>query len=152
MTLGPITAATPVDDRERSWAETLKAHHRRVTKQRMAVMRATAASSHASAEQIHKYASEALPQLALSTTHMILHDLTNVRLLRRVEVPNSPTLYEVETGDNHHHVQCVKCGRLEDVECALGHAPCLEPSHTHGIDIDVAEVLYRGLCEDCKEA
>jgi Fe2+ or Zn2+ uptake regulation protein len=62
-----------------------------------------------------------------------------------------PALFEVEAGDNHHHVVCRVCGRAADVACATGAAPCLEPSETHGFLVDQAEVTFWGLCVDCRE-
>jgi Fur family ferric uptake transcriptional regulator len=57
--------------------------------------------------------------------------------------------YESRVGDNHHHVVCRSCGAIADVDCAVGAAPCLIASDTHGFVIDEAEVTYWGLCPDC---
>ena len=54
--------------------------------------------------------------------------------------------YETRVGDNHHHVVCRSCGTIADVDCAVGHAPCLTASDDHGFAIDEAEVVYWGLC------
>lgn len=132
-----------------AWSAALRRTGRRVTGQRLAVMRAASDHHHATAEQLHRDTQAEYPSVALATIHAIVNDLTEAGLLRRIEVPQSPALYEPELGDNHHHAQCVRCGRIEDVECAVGHAPCLHPSDTHGMQIQVAEVLYRGLCSDC---
>jgi len=63
-----------------------------------------------------------------------------------------PPRYDPRVGDNHHHVVCRQCGAIEDVDCAVGHAPCLAPSQHHGFVIDEAEVTYRGLCPNCQTA
>jgi Fur family ferric uptake transcriptional regulator len=132
-----------------TWAAALRRTGRRVTGQRLAVMRAASDHHHATAEELHRKTLGDYPTMALATVHAIVNDLTEAGLLRRIEVPQSPALYEPDAGDNHHHAQCVRCGRIEDVECAVGHAPCLTPSNTHGMKIEVAEVLYRGVCADC---
>jgi Fur family ferric uptake transcriptional regulator len=41
---------------------------------------------------------------------------------------------------------------VADVDCAVGEAPCLNASESHGFVIDEAEVIYRGLCPDCSRA
>ena len=51
--------------------------------------------------------------------------------------------------DNHHHVVCRSCGAIADVDCAVGHAPCLTASDDHGFVVDEAEVVYWGTCPDC---
>lgn len=70
-------------------------------------------------------------------------------LVRRIQPSGSPARYEDRVGDNHHHLVCRSCGRLTDVECAVGSAPCLEPANAHDFAVDEAEVVYWGLCPDC---
>jgi len=135
--------------RRAAWEVALRAAGKRVTRQRLAVLEAATAHPHATADELHHAASGIVENLALPTAHAVVNDLTEAGLLRRLDIPHAPSLYETELGDNHHHAQCVRCGRLEDVPCAVGHAPCLTPSDSHGMRILVAEVLYRGLCEDC---
>ena len=138
--------------RRSAWEDALRESGRRVTKQRLAIMDAAQAQHHATTEELHRHAVKHLPELALATAHTVVNDLTDAGLLRRVDVPHSPSRYEPELGDNHHHAQCVGCGRLEDVPCAVGHSPCLTPSDDHGMNIFVADVLYRGLCTHCAAA
>jgi Fe2+ or Zn2+ uptake regulation protein len=59
--------------------------------------------------------------------------------------------YESRVGDNHHHVVCRSCGAIADVECVVGHAPCLTAPDGHGFVVDEAEVVYWGTCPDCSE-
>ena len=56
---------------------------------------------------------------------------------------------ELRTGDNHHHVVCRSCGAVADVDCAVGSAPCLDPSESHGYALTEAEVNYWGICPSC---
>jgi Fe2+ or Zn2+ uptake regulation protein len=70
-------------------------------------------------------------------------------LLRRIEPAGSPARFEARVGDNHHHVICRVCGRVDDVDCATGAAPCLTPVDDKGYDIDEAEVIYWGRCPVC---
>jgi Fur family ferric uptake transcriptional regulator len=57
--------------------------------------------------------------------------------------------YESRVGDNHHHVVCRSCGTIADVDCAVGHTPCLTASDDHGFVVDEAEVVYWGTCPAC---
>ena len=63
--------------------------------------------------------------------------------------PGSPARYEDRAGDNHHHLICRTCGRMVDVDCAVGAAPCLTPADDSGFEIDEAEVIYWGRCPEC---
>ena len=76
--------------------------------------------------------------------------LPDAGLLREVRCSGALTLYEVHLHDNHHHLVCRGCGRIEDVPCAVGSVPCLQAAEDHGYVIDEAEVTYRGYCPDCQ--
>jgi Fur family transcriptional regulator, stress-responsive regulator len=71
------------------------------------------------------------------------------RLVRRIQPAGSPARFEDRIGDNHHHLICRVCGRLVDVDCAVGAAPCLTAGDDRGYEIDEAEVAYWGRCPDC---
>ncbi|MBW4094957.1 MAG: transcriptional repressor [Acidobacteria bacterium] len=135
----------------RDWEGELHTHARRVTKQRLAVLAVVERFPHSSAEAIAKVARETLPALTVQSVYVVLADLHTLGMVRRIEPPDSPALYETRTGDNHHHAVCTGCGRVEDVDCAVGHTPCLTPSSTT-MTIRIADVLYRGLCRDCEAA
>ncbi|GAA4208650.1 hypothetical protein GCM10022252_74060 [Streptosporangium oxazolinicum] len=81
-----------------------------------------------------------------------LHALTTAGLVRRIEPPGSPALFEGRVGDNHHHIVCRSCGVVADVDCAVGEAPCLTASNDHGFAIDEAEIIYWGVCLNCSTA
>ncbi len=131
------------------WSAQLRAHGRRVTKQRLAVLDAVDHSPHAGADEVAAIVRATLPDISLQSVYVVLTDLTETGMLRRIEPPHSPALYETRVDDNHHHAMCTGCGGIEVVDCAVGHAPCLTPSNTHGMTIQIADVLYQGLCADC---
>ncbi|MHA7279303.1 Fur family transcriptional regulator [Arthrobacter sp. MDT2-2] len=148
------TASTP-EAREARWSEALHSSHRRVTRQRLAVLAAVEQSPHATADDAAAAVRAALPHITVQSVYVILADLTDLGLLRRIDTPHSPARYETRVGDNHHHAVCTGCGRIEDVDCAVGHAPCLTPEWSpgaHRMTIQIAEVLYQGLCDDCRSA
>ena len=61
----------------------------------------------------------------------------------------SPARYEDRVGDNHHHLICRSCGRMIDVDCAVGDMPCLTAADDAGYEVDEAEVIYWGRCPAC---
>ncbi len=129
----------------------LRAAGLRVTVQRIRVLEAVAERPHASADVVFTSIRDALPGVAVATVHGVLNDLTAAGIVQRVNLPDvGSALYELRSDDNHHHVQCVSCGRVEDISCAIGAAPCLHPSHDHGMRILEAAVTYRALCHECE--
>ncbi len=47
---------------------------------------------------------------------------------------------------------CRSCSRMVDVDCAVGHTPCLTAADDSGFEIDEAEVIYWGRCPECLAA
>jgi Fur family ferric uptake transcriptional regulator len=124
----------------------------RVTKQRMAIMRAIHPGEHLDADTVAKRVKEDLGPTSTQTVYDALAACADAGLLRRVEPAGSSMLYELWAGDNHHHLVCRRCGKITDVDCFSGETPCLTPSNKAGYRIDEAEVTFWGLCPQCLTA
>ena len=134
------------------WATELRAHALRATKPRTTVLQVLDGRPHASADQVHRGVQASLPDITVQSVYVVLSDLERGGLIRRIDVPSSPARYETRTGDNHHHAQCVVCQRILDVDCVVGSAPCLSAGEQlAGMTILSADVLFRGVCADCRE-
>jgi Fur family ferric uptake transcriptional regulator len=123
----------------------------RPTAIRLAVLDVLQAMPHAGVPDISAAVQRVLGSASRQAVYNALDQLLLAQLVRRIEPAGSPARYEVRVGDNHHHVVCRRCGSAADVDCAVGEAPCLEPSHTHGYALDEAEVTFWGLCPHCQE-
>jgi Fur family transcriptional regulator, stress-responsive regulator len=123
----------------------------RVTRPRLAVLAAVHEHPHADTNRIIDAVRNELGEVSHQAVYDGLRVLSESGLLRQIQPPGSVTRYEPQTGDNHHHMVCRSCGEIVDVECAVGSAPCLEPSDDLGYTIDEAEVVYRGLCPGCSK-
>lgn len=124
----------------------------RATSGRLAVLGALDESPHSTAERVFELISPALPATSPQAVYLVLGDLTRAGLIRRFEPAGSPALYERRIGDNHHHLVCEVCGTVQDVDCAVGRAPCLTPSDGSGFHVREAEVTYWGVCANCRRA
>ena len=124
----------------------------RVTRPRVAVLAAVHEQSHADTNSIIGLVREDLGDVSQQAVYDVLEALTVAGLVRRIQPAGSVARYESRVGDNHHHLVCRSCGAIEDVDCAVGSAPCLTAAEDHGYVIDEAEVIYRGLCPACSAA
>jgi Fur family ferric uptake transcriptional regulator len=124
----------------------------KVTGTRLAVLDALHDMPHARAEDVFERVRPVLPGTSIQSIYNALGDFTTAGLARRIEPAGQPGLFELRVDDNHHHLVCTSCGRVEDVDCTVGHAPCLVPSDTHGFTLVSAEVTFWGLCRPCNEA
>ena len=130
--------------------ELLKDAGLRITAPRIAVLEWLAEHPHATADAVAEGIRARLGAVSTQAVYDVLNACARTGLLRRIEPAGHPARYETRTGDNHHHLVCRDCGRTEDVDCVHGAAPCLEPSDTVGFAVDEAEVLFWGLCPDCR--
>lgn len=130
----------------------LRAAGLRVTGPRLAVLDAVTAHPHSDADTVAAAVREKLGSVSMQAIYDVLHACVRSGLLRRIEPAGSAALYEARIGDNHHHLVCRSCGTVVDIDCAVGSAPCLEPGHDHGFVIDEAEVVFWGLCPNCRRA
>jgi Fur family ferric uptake transcriptional regulator len=121
----------------------------RVTRPRIAVLGAVHDHPHADTESVIAAVRRELPEVSHQAVYDSLAALTAAGLVRRIQPHGLLARYESRTGDNHHHVVCRSCGAIADVDCAVGHTPCLTASDDHGFVLDEAEVIYWGTCPDC---
>ena len=124
----------------------------RITAPRLAVLEWLAGNPHSTADQVTTAVRSRLGTVSTQAVYDVLNACADAGLVRRIEPAGHPARYESRTGDNHHHVICRSCGRIEDVDCVLGKAPCLIPSDAAGFAVDEAEVVFWGRCPDCKAA
>lgn len=136
-----------------NWAEQVRDAGLRATPGRIAALQYLSDHPHSTASQVHAGIRPDLPSVSMQSVHNVVNDLSARGVLRRIDLPGSGVArYEPDMEDNHHHMQCVVCGRLEDVDCVVGHAPCLTPAEGHGMHtILSAEVTFRAICNDCAD-
>lgn len=140
----------PTEAETQRWGNTLRGVGLRVTLGRIAALHFVDAHPHVSVGQIHSALVNQLPSLSAQSVHNITNDLAERGILRRIDLPDtSSALFETRVADNHHHIQCIVCRRIEDIECVIGEAPCLAPGHAHGMRLIEAAVTFRGLCAEC---
>ena len=108
------------------------------------------AGGHLAVEKIASSPAAGSAPYSTQAVYDVLHALTGAGLVRRIEPAGSPVRFESRVGDNHHHLICRACGTVLDVDCAVGHAPCLKPSSASGYAIDEAEIIYWGVCPACR--
>lgn len=130
-------------------AELLRHHGIQVTAQRLAVLQAVTGQPHITADTVAEAVRAEIGAISLQSVYDALGVLVAEGLIRRIQPAGSPARFEDRVGDNHHHLICRVCGRMVDVDCAAGPAPCLTAADDMGYEIDEAEVVYWGRCPDC---
>ena len=127
----------------------LREHGLQVTAQRLAVLEAVSARPHSTADELIEDARRRIGAVSRQAVYDALGMLAEKGVVRRIQPAGSPARYEDRVGDNHHHLVCRTCGRVVDVDCAVGATPCLTAVDDWSYEIDEAEVIYWGRCPEC---
>ena len=130
----------------------LRQHGLQVTAQRLAVMRAVSSRPHSTADELIEDVRSVIGSISRQAVYDTLGVLVEKNLVRRIQPAGSAARYEDRVDDNHHHLICRGCGKMYDIDCAVGVKPCLTADDDHGFEIDEAEVIYWGRCPTCQKS
>jgi Fur family transcriptional regulator, stress-responsive regulator len=138
--------ATHIDD---ELIERLRKRGLRATSQRLVMHRLLRSRDrHLSAEQLLAEAGKQLPGVSLPTVYATLELFEELGVVRRVNDGGGTLLWDTRT-DDHHHIVCRRCGRVEDIEARLDLDRARTSARKAGFEPDRAEVVVSGLCASC---
>jgi len=93
-----------------------------------------------------------LPQVGRATVYRTLEQLEELELVHRVDVGGESVAYERNdpTG-HHHHMVCVRCGRLVPFEDQALEQAIHAVAERAEFEVSAHDVLLRGVCPRCQE-
>lgn len=69
---------------------------------------------HMSAEDVYKSLLESGDDVGLATVYRVLTQFETAGLVRRHNFEGGYAVFELEHGEHHDHLVCVKCGRVDE--------------------------------------
>ncbi len=99
-----------------------------------------------SADEVLDLTQRRMAGLGMATVYRTIKALSDEGWLVPVEMPGAPPRYEVRGKGHHHHFQCLKCGKLFELEGCLEHLGKLIPPTFRVVD---HVVLIYGYCSAC---
>jgi Fur family transcriptional regulator, ferric uptake regulator len=92
-----------------------------------------------------------LPQVGRATVYRTLEQLEELELVHRVDVGGESAAYERNdpTG-HHHHMVCVRCGRLVPFEDQALERVIHAVGERAEFEVTAHDVLLRGICPRCQ--
>jgi Fe2+ or Zn2+ uptake regulation protein len=128
----------------------LRARGWRITAQRRVVAEVLAGEHiHLTADAIHSRAQQVLPEISLATVYNTLNELVDMGEVHEISTAEGPKRYDPNTTVAHHHLYCVRCGALRDVNPEGTDRLSLPSSQQHGFELLDMDIVFRGLCPDC---
>lgn len=121
----------------------------RLTRQRLVILEEIRkARRHPTADEVFAQVRRRLPRISLGTVYRTLDLLSERGLIRRLEFGGPQRRFEANL-EEHYHVRCLSCGRLEDVDPATLQLGRL-PSRLHGYVVTGLRLELVGLCQACQ--
>lgn len=120
-----------------------------VTIQRRAILQAILGrEDHPTADQIHAQIRTQLPNVSRTSVYRILEMLVETGMITKICHPGSAARFDPKL-HRHHHLVCLSCERIMDIEePQLDDLP-LPRGHAHGFQIQDYHIHFRGLCAPC---
>jgi Fe2+ or Zn2+ uptake regulation protein len=106
------------------------------------------APDHPSADSVYAEARRRMPTMSLRTVYQTLNDLATMGELLHLDLGTGSSRFDPNT-DVHHHLVCTSCGKVRDLYADFS-TLSVPAGSGDGFEIGAAEVVFRGLCEDCQ--
>jgi Fur family transcriptional regulator, ferric uptake regulator len=130
----------------------LKSNGLKVTLPRLKVLEIFEKSEkrHLTADDVFKHLTGADSDVGLATVYRILMQFVEAGMLARSTFDSDKAFFELNQGDHHDHLICVRCGKVEEFFDDAIEKRQQEIAVQHGFQlIDHAMTLY-GVCADAK--
>ena len=90
-------------------------------------------------------------QVGIATVYRVLEQLSERRLVQRIDVGSGIARYEAALpgGEHHHHLVCDDCGKVEAFSDEELEAVIHLVERRTGYSIAGHDVVLRGACRDC---
>lgn len=121
----------------------------RFTTQRAAIYDALASTTvHPTADDVFTAVRERVPDISLATVYKALEAFVSCGVARRLALGTGPARYDGRT-DEHEHIRCLSCGRVEDVEGLQPRGWMEGLAHLTPFDVVGYRLELEGYCPDC---
>jgi Fur family transcriptional regulator, peroxide stress response regulator len=120
------------------------------THQRQIIYEAVVAThGHRSPEEIYAAVRKRIPSISLATVYNNLRLFVEHGMLREV-TPHASTLRVDGNTEPHHHLVCVRCKEVHDIDDDLIDLKRLSRKLPKGFDLTSPVVEVFGLCQRCR--
>lgn len=112
----------------------------------------TSEDRHLSAEDVYRRLLDAGEEIGLATIYRVLTQFESAGLVQRHHFEGGQSIFELNEGEHHDHLVCVRCGLIEEFLDETIERRQERIASRFGFEItDHALTLY-GLCPDCRES
>lgn len=130
----------------------LSSSGQRVTSQRLLLLDLIRKQKgHLDADDLYRRARQLNPRLGLSTVYRTLRLFKELGLVEELHFQPEHHHYEQRASREHHHLVCLRCGRITEFESRHTKGLRDEVSRRHHFRVTGGEINLTGYCADCQD-
>jgi Fur family transcriptional regulator, peroxide stress response regulator len=120
------------------------------TEQRAAVFDfLSSVEHHPTAEEVYLAIKKQLPKVSLATVYKNLEALIAAGVASKLNYGDGSARYDIRT-DHHHHLRCLQCGKMWDLEASENSAWLKALKSPAGFQVSDYRLELLGHCRDCR--
>jgi len=105
---------------------------------------------HHSAEDVYKILLETGEDIGLATVYRVLTQFESAGLVTRHHFEGGHSVFELNQGDHHDHILCVKCGRVDEFVDEIIEQHQKDIAARLGYELTDHCLYMYGVCSNCK--
>jgi len=126
----------------------IKQNHRMTRQRKIILEELKKVNTHPRADQIYEMVRKRLPRISLGTVYRNLEVLTRLKEIQQIEHVGTLKRFD-GTPENHYHIRCIKCDRLDDAPVSLETGLEKKIRHLTSFTIIGHRLEFIGICKEC---
>lgn len=103
---------------------------------------------HVSAEDVYKLLLDAGEEIGLATIYRVLTQFESAGLVTRHHFEGGQSVFELDRGEHHDHIVCIRCGRVEEFFDQTIEDRQQEIAREKGFSVEAHALTIYGYCRD----
>lgn len=103
---------------------------------------------HMSAEDVYKALLDAGEEIGLATVYRVLTQFETAGLVNRLHFEGGMSVFELNQGDHHDHLICIKCGKIMEFMDEIIEERQKKIAEELGFSITDHALYIYGVCQD----
>jgi Fur family ferric uptake transcriptional regulator len=108
------------------------------------------AGSHIDADELYRRARNLEPSISLSTVYRNLRVFKELGLVEERHLAQEHHHYEAKPAVEHHHLVCLRCGKVVDFVSPLAERVKRQVSESNSFLVVKSEICMEGYCSSCR--
>ena len=123
---------------------------RRTHQREVILQELRAVPNHPTADELYERVRKRLPRISLATVYRNLEVLAELGVIQKIESSGRQKRFDGNPME-HHHIRCVHCGRVDDIEAGEIKEIKLPETSREGYKVLGYNVAFFGVCPSCSE-